>query len=137
MVHPVAGQPAFAMEAVGPLFHELKFAARAFCHKVAIEADEITVLNAAVGGVAGIAGCPATLEIVLTGNMARMGRETLVTHDAGAFVAAVAKRVVKAALRNIIACGVVFYQEPLVLRAMRPSRRIGIIAGVAVGALDD
>lgn len=82
MINSVTGQPALAVETVGPLFHELPFAAGTFGYIIAVEPDQVAILRTAMGTVARVAGCPAPLEIEISGDVARMKGETLVPQDA-------------------------------------------------------
>ena len=83
-----------------------------------------------------MAGGSAPLEIALPGDMARMLGKALVTHDAGAFVTAVAERVGKGVFNDVIAGVKIVNQQPLIFGTMGATGRVRVVAAVAVGAFD-
>lgn len=90
-----------------------------------------------MGCMAGMAGRPPSLEVPFAGNMTRMERKTLITQDAGAFVATVAESIGIAALLDAVSSGKIVHQKPLILGAMGSAGGIWIIAGMAICTLDD
>ena len=87
-------------------------------------------------GMTGMAGGSAPLEIALPGDMARMLGKALVTHDAGAFVTAVAERVGKGVFNDVIAGVKIVNQQSLIFGTMGATGRVWIFAAVTVGAFD-
>jgi len=115
MVHTVAGKIALPPERGYPLFDKLELALRIRRNHRPVKPDQVFVLDATVGIVAGIAGGAVRAgNSASTLNMLCMKFEAFIAEDTAAIVAPVTEGIYMRAFRLVVACRVVLDEDVLV-----------------------
>ena len=114
MVNAVATKPTLSMKSIRAFLNEFELSTGTFRNIVTIEPYQISIFNASMRGVTGMARRPATFKISLSGNMTRVGSKALIGQNAGAFVATIAERIRKAVFNQIVTAGIIINKQPLI-----------------------